>query len=46
MLGDDWFVGVVSVCLCGGCGVDLMELGINKFRGLGGERFLRFKLGV
>ena len=30
---------VVSVCLCGGCGADLMELGINKFRGLGGERF-------
>ena len=40
MLGDDWFVGVVSVCLCGVCGAVLIELGINMFCGLSDERFL------
>ena len=40
MLGDDWFVRwcqfVCVVCVV----LFLIELGINKFCGLGGERFL------
>ena len=40
MPGDDWFVGVVSVCLCGGVVLFLIELYVNKFCGLGDERFL------
>ena len=38
MLRDDWFVGVVSVCLYGGCLAAFDIVGINKLL-LGGERF-------
>lgn len=39
VMGDDWFAGVVSVCMYGGFGAAFDELCVNKFCGLGGERF-------
>lgn len=35
MLRDDWFVGVVAVCMYGGFVVPFDELGVNKFCVLG-----------